>query len=220
MKKLFFLGMLLTALGAKAQYNDNYNTYWNQRATLFAALPVTSDDIIFVGNSITDGGEWWELFQTPGIKNRGISGDTSRGVIDRLDPIVAGKPKKVFLMIGINDLSRGLTIDSIAANVAQIVGRLRIESPQTKIYIQSTLPVSDEKDMFKGHSARRDDVAPLNELYKKIALDNGATYIDLYSQFVNPQTGKMNLKYSNDGLHLLGEGYILWGKIAKPYVEE
>jgi lysophospholipase L1-like esterase len=211
---------LVLGLSASAQLNDAYPTYWNQRATLFEVLPITSSDIVFVGNSITDGGEWWELFQTPGIKNRGISGDTSRGVYDRLAPIVGGKPKKVFLMIGINDLSRGLTIDSIARNVAMIVDRLQAESPATKIYIQSTLPVSDEKNMFQGHSARRADVAPLNELYKQLCIDRGLTYIDLYSHFVDPATGKMNLNYSNDGLHLLGEGYILWGKIAAPYVAE
>lgn len=219
MKKLILTLCSMMALSLSAQQN-NYTTYWNQRASLFEELPLCSNDIVFIGNSITDGAEWFELLDNPHIKNRGISGDISMGIYDRLQPIIKGKPEKVFLMIGINDLARGISVDSVATNVARIIDRLQAETPATKIYLQSVLPVTDEKNMFTSHTARREDIAPLNTRYRQIAADKNITYVDLYSGFVDPATGKMNLTYSNDGLHLLGAGYLKWAHIVKPYVEE
>ena len=91
---LLLLGLLL-ALPQFAQ-ERKYSTFYEQRATLFEELPVTSKDIIFLGNSITNGCEWAELFQNKNVKNRGISGDICMGVYDRLDPIVKGKPANYF----------------------------------------------------------------------------------------------------------------------------
>ena len=100
MKKLLFLAALLAAaLPTLAQSSYNF-----QRRSLFEVLPIHSGDIVFLGNSITDGGEWNELLANPRVKNRGISGDRSGWLLDRLDPIVGGHPKKLFLMIGVNDL--------------------------------------------------------------------------------------------------------------------
>lgn len=111
-KKTFLLLFTwLTAVTLYAQQNKSpkYSTYYYQRASLFESLPVTSEDIIFIGNSITDGGEWHELFNNPHVKNRGISGDTTQGVFDRLDAIVNGQPAKIFLMIGINNVPQKRT---------------------------------------------------------------------------------------------------------------
>ena len=103
---LLLLGLFL-ALPQFAQ-ERKYSTFYEQRATLFEELPVTSRDIIFLGNSITNGCEWGELFQNTYVKNRGISGDICMGVYDRLDPIIKGKPAKIFLLIGINDVALSL----------------------------------------------------------------------------------------------------------------
>lgn len=73
---LFIIG-LAVSLSTFGQTERKYSTYYYQRASLFEQLPTSSDDILFIGNSITDGGEWSELFQNPHVKNRGISGDTT-----------------------------------------------------------------------------------------------------------------------------------------------
>ena len=71
MKKTILTALLLFAAAAVfAQSEYNF-----QRRSLFEKLPVTSKDIVFLGNSITDGGEWNELLANPRVKNRGISGD-------------------------------------------------------------------------------------------------------------------------------------------------
>ena len=124
MKKYLFYFLVLSLVVAtgptiSAQvklpaYPDSlFPTYYHQRVTLFRALPQTKEDIIFLGNSITDGGEWGELFNDIKIKNRGISGDITAGVLHRLDELANGKPAKVFLLIGVNDLARNITADSI-----------------------------------------------------------------------------------------------------------
>lgn len=197
-----------------------YSTFYYQRATLFEELPVTSSDIIFLGNSITNGGEWAELFDNPHVKNRGISGDVCMGVYDRLDAILKGSPAKIFLLIGINDLDRGASADTIVERIGLIVDKIQKTSPDTKLYLQSVLPVSDHYNMFNGHTSRWQVIPEINSGLVRLAADRGVKYIDLYSHFVDNATGKMNIEYTNDGLHLLGKGYKKWVGIVKPYVDE
>ena len=106
----------------KKLYPDSlFSTYYHQRVTHFNTLDQKSDDIIFLGNSITDGGEWSELFHDQHIKNRGISGDISTGVINRLDGLLETAPARIFLMIGINDLARNISTDSLWRNYQRIM---------------------------------------------------------------------------------------------------
>ena len=219
LSQLITLALLFLAAGViRAQ--GVYSTYYYQRASLFELLPVGPEDIVFVGNSITDGCEWNELFDNPHVRNRGISGDTTMGVHDRLDAILPGHPAKIFLMIGINDLSRGIAAQTVVENIRRILGRIKTESPSTRIYVQSLLPVSDAYGLFSGHTARRNDIPGINEALRKMAPEFGAVYVDLFSRFVNAETGKMDTAYSNDGLHLLGKGYLLWRDIVLPFVNE
>jgi len=86
---------------------------------------IDKSDIVFLGNSITHYGEWAEIFDNDNIKNRGISGDSAEGVYERLDPIVKGKPKKIFLLIGVNNLSRDFTVDSVLNTIVKIADKIR-----------------------------------------------------------------------------------------------
>ena len=198
---------------------QKHSTFYYQRATLFEVLPTSKSDIIFLGNSITNGGEWAELLGNPHAKNRGISGDTTQGVLDRLSTITKGKPSKIFLLIGTNDLSRGKSVDEVAKNVEKIVERVKRESPATKLYVQSVLPVNPKFNKFLGHMNRQKDIAVLNAKIKAIAARHGVTYIDVYKSLVTPSTDVMNPEYTNDGLHLLGKGYLKWVDVLKPYLK-
>lgn len=117
---LFIIG-LAVSLSTFGQTERKYSTYYYQRASLFEQLPTSSDDILFIGNSITDGGEWSELFQNPHVKNRGISGDTTWGVYDRISVLLKGKPAQIFLMIGINNVPQGESPNNIASDIQQII---------------------------------------------------------------------------------------------------
>ena len=136
---------------------------------MFEALPVTSSDIIFLGNSITNGAEWAELFNAKHVKKRGISGDICMGVYDRLDAVLKGKPAKIFLLIGINDASRGAPADTIVSRIGMIVGKIKEDSPKTKLYLQSVLPVTDHYNMFKGHTSRWRVIPEINKGLVRLA---------------------------------------------------
>ncbi|SFF35206.1 GDSL-type esterase/lipase family protein [Sunxiuqinia elliptica] len=204
---------------AQAQ-ERKYSIYWERRASLFENLPTSKKDIIFLGNSITDGAEWAELFDNPRVKNRGISGDITSGILDRLDPIVKGKPAKLFLLIGINDVSRGISVDSIVGNIRLILERIQLESPKTRIYLQSVLPVNDAFDNFKKHASRWAMVPEINVELKKLASEKQLIYIDLFSHFTDASGAKLNPDYTNDGLHLMGEGYLKWKKLIESHVNK
>ena len=97
---LFFIAGTTNAQIKKSNFPESlFSTYYHQRLSHFETLPKTKNDIVFLGNSISDGAEWSELFADNHIKNRGISGDFTIGVLNRLDEISIRKPKKVFLLI-------------------------------------------------------------------------------------------------------------------------
>jgi len=220
MKKVcfFIVASLLFVTNSFAQ-QGKYGTYYDQRATLFEYLPVTSSDIIFLGNSLTDGCEWGELFGNPHIKNRGISGDVVMGIYDRITPILKGKPAKIFLMSGINDVSHDLTADSVVVMLRKLVIKIKTDSPKTKLYLQSLLPVNDEFTRFPKVHNKTQVIIDINKGIKLLAKEKGCTYIDLYSRLIAPGTQSLDKKYTNDGLHLLGPGYLIWKEVLKPYVK-
>lgn len=130
-----------------------------------------------------------------------------------------GKPAKIFLLIGTNDLSRGKSVDEIAKNVEKIVERVKRESPTTKLYVQSVFPVNPKFNKFSGHMDRQKKIPVVNAKIKAVAARHGVTYIDVYKSLVTPSTDVMNPEYTNDGLHLLGKGYLKWVEVLKPYLK-
>ncbi|NLX81733.1 MAG: sialate O-acetylesterase, partial [Proteiniphilum sp.] len=125
-----------------------------------------------------------------------------------------------FLMIGVNDIARDTSIDSVAVGIERIIDKIKVDSPRTKIYVQSILPLNEDAEMFLSHTKRYLEIPLLNKTIEKIAHEKCVTYIDVYSSLVIPNTEKLDLQYSNDGLHLLGTGYLKWADILKPYIEE
>ncbi|KAA3616736.1 MAG: sialate O-acetylesterase [Calditrichaeota bacterium] len=193
-----------------------FGTYYLQKKSLFENLPDEKNEIIFLGNSITDGGQWSEMFGNLRIKNRGISGDVTDGVLFRLDEVTASKPKMVFIMIGVNDLARGRSVEYITANYRKIVQRIKDASPKTKIFVQSILPVNPEFNRFKNHVNKTEAILKLNSELQNLTKEFKAQYVDLHSKFVVDEN-KLNPKYTNDGLHLTGAGYAAWKEIIKNY---
>jgi lysophospholipase L1-like esterase len=218
MKPLLFFFLFLSFPGAFAQ-SDKFSTYYNQRRTLFEMLPDTKHEVIFLGNSITDGGEWAELFSNAHVKNRGISGDTTEGVLYRLNEVTRSKPDKIFLLIGINDLAGGIPKDSVFKNICKIARSVRELSPKTKLYIQSILPVNSSYQKFPNHTNKTEPVLWINDQLKNWCSANNFGYINLYDRFVLPDSHMLNPEYTNDGLHLVGCGYLVWAQIIRPYLK-
>ncbi|MBD5340488.1 MAG: sialate O-acetylesterase [Bacteroides sp.] len=204
---------------AAAAFAADADKYWEQRVSLFNQLPVTQNDIIFLGNSITDGGNFEELFSRDDVKNRGIRSDAIPGVMKRLDQVTNGKPRKIFLLIGINDVSHGLTVDKLAERYENLVKAIKEKSPDTKLYVQSIMPINNDFGVYKGLKGKENTVVEFNNRIRKIASDNSVTYIDLWPALSDGK-GKLKRNYTNDGLHLTGEGYRAWTNHIRPYIDE
>jgi len=176
----------------------------------FEVLPVAPGSVVFLGDSITEGGKWHELFPDEPVHNRGIGGDVTTGVLERLHQVTQGRPAKVFLMIGTNDLAFGRSEDEIIANMGTITARIRAESPGTQVYLQSVLPRDEDN---------RERIESLNDRLRTTASEQGATFVDLYPLFLD-EDGSIRDELANDELHLMGAGYEIWRDAIAELVRE
>jgi lysophospholipase L1-like esterase len=200
----------------KPIFDPKKDLFMQIRQQEFDLLPIDSNSIVFVGNSLTQNFNVTEFFKNEDVKNRGIGGDVTQGVLDRLDEIVQGKPKKIFLEIGINDILDGISIDTASNNIDKIITEIQKGSPKTVIYIQSVLPCNynyrdpSDKNMLAS-------IINLNKVIENICVNRNIKYINLYSHFLN--NDGLDVRYdSGDYLHLNGQGYIKWKELIEQYV--
>lgn len=172
----------------------------------FAVVP-GSGGVAFLGDSITHGGRWDLLFPTVSTRNFGVNGERSEHLLTRLEPIIVLQPEKLFILIGTNDLTKGVDLLAIAQNVDQLIDRLKKET-RCDIYLQSVLPRAKK---FSGR------IKALNELYRNVATKHAVTFVDLLPFFDNG-TGQLRSELTDDGLHLLGPGYDIWRKAIRDLV--
>ena len=200
----FLAALLCTAIAIFADL-----PFRNHRYDAFKTLPVTSEHVVFVGNSITNMHEWWEAFGNPNVVNRGVSGAVTDEALENIEAIAAGKPKKVFIMMGTNDLGTvGInTTAHVAQNVTLMVERFQAVSPGTELYVQSILP-SNKRDMVLQQAT--------NAALEALCVEKGITYIDLWDDLLGVATNSDRLSYDN--LHLTAAAYKIWCDKVAPYV--
>lgn len=188
-----------------------------QRVENFRSYPNSEKDIIFLGNSITDYADWNELLQLPEARNRGISGDITFGVLERLDEVTEGKPAKIFILIGINDIARNIPDSVIIGNYRKMISRIKKESPKTKIYFQTLLPVNNTFPA-KTQFGKDEHIAFVNAAIMNLADEEKIAVYNIHILFLDADN-RLDKKYTYDGLHLNAEGYKLWGNFLKPLLK-
>ncbi len=212
---LIFFVILLSGNIFAQGVDSNYRTsYYEQKLSLFRLLPDTKDEIIFLGNSITDIGEWAEIWQNPKVKNRGISTDNSFGVLARLDEVLSSKPAKILLMIGINDIAKNVPDSIIIANIIKIAERVKLSSPATQFIIQSILPTNPVFTEFPRYQHKDVHIRFVNQALREYCSQQQLIFVDLYSHFKDTD-GHLSTAYTNDGVHINGAGYFLWRSVLK-----
>ena len=213
---LFLIFLMVSCATVESKRTE----YWHQRVSLFDELSISPEDIVFFGNSITDGGEFHELFNMPNIKNRGINGDNVSGLIERAGQITKGKPSKIFILIGINDIAQGHSVNQIIAEYQKLINKLKKETPVSKIYVQSVMPINNDFGRYKSLVGKEAMIPELNKELESLAEKNDLTYIDLWPILAEPSTGKLIESYTPDGLHLSGKAYKAWTGLLLPYLNE
>jgi lysophospholipase L1-like esterase len=188
--------------------------HYNKRLAEFKKETVEKGKIIFLGNSITEGGQWHQLTDNKTRINRGIGGDVTFGILNRLDEVISREPVKIFILIGINDISKDFPDAVIANNLKRIVQTIKAKLPTTNVYLQSVLPVNPLYPKFPQHYDKGDHVISVNKLIKELAISEGVTFVNLYPLFLD-NAGHMDKKLTSDGLHLNGDGYKVWIEFLK-----
>ncbi len=227
-KKLFYLSLavnlLLIFIIVKLNGNEEVNArgpsylqnkIYMMSSSYYDVYPTKQANIVMLGDSITQAVDWHELLERKDIVNRGIRGDSTEGMLNRLHYVYDLKPKMVFLMGGINDLKTNeATPKEIARNHRKIVTELI--DRQIKPVITSTLYVSSTERKHKKINQKVDN---LNALLKKLAAEKNITFIDLNNKLANEHA--LDKKFTIDGVHLLGNAYQIWGnEISKELVRE
>ena len=181
--------------------------------------------IVFIGDSITEDFMMNEYFQDFYVINRGIFGDTTSGVLDRMNESVYElAPVKVFILIGTNDLEK--TNDSpeiIAGRIIKITEKIKSEGKNTKIYIQSVYPVNktNNKKIKKTEVGKRNNkkISEINKLLEAAADGKTVIYIDVYRELIDEENN-LDIKYTLEGLHLNAEGYKKVSQLLLPYLKD
>jgi lysophospholipase L1-like esterase len=219
-KKTFFLlaATLSLAIGSANVVNAQavkYDTVsrasqYKKRLDIFKNDPIGKKDFVFLGNSITQGANWGKVLNISNAKNRGISGDITFGVLDRLQEIIDAKPAKIFILIGTNDVARNIPDSLIVRNHKKMIERIRKGSKKTQIYFYTILPVNNTFPK-RNHWDKDEHYNFINEEIKKYAAKN-LTVIDLYSHFTD-ENKRLKADLTKDGLHLIPSGYELWADV-------
>lgn len=150
--------------------------------------------------------------------NQGISGETSYGLLRRLKLFDATDPKTILVMIGINDLIKGVWEETLLANHREIVRHLKKTHPRARIIVQSILPHGGQMFQQKLHrqpwetrlaEISNQHIRTLNQRLATIAHEEKVMYLDLHPHFTN-QIGDLRSELTTDGLHLSPQGYLVW----------
>ncbi len=166
-------------------------------------------DIILLGDSITEGFPTEALLKGFSVVNKGISGDRTDRVLERLNrDVIQLAPSAVFLLIGTNDIGSGFSNNTLLVNYERMILRMTKNVPGIKLFVESILPTRgiDNRPLER--------IQLLNVELHKLALKYGAKFLDIYPLFVNAN-GELAEEFSNDGLHLTLPAYEKWADYLK-----
>ena len=216
----FWLVFFIVSAAHSSWAQDKWDTipkqpdHYRKKVEQFSLEKTKPNRLLFLGNSITEGGDWKRLTKDTTTINRGISGDITFGLLARVDEVADRKPSKIFVMIGVNDLSKGIPDEIILQNIFLWIRQTQAKSPKTKLFVQSILPVNPSFDNFPKNYDKLDHILIINAQLQKMADRFGYTYVDLFEKFKDSQ-GHLDKRFSYDGLHLNPQGYLLWGEVLR-----
>ena len=181
---------------------DDFYTYIYLKRDMYSVY-TKQCDIVFLGDSLTSEVKWHELLNRNDVANRGIGGDISGNIYNRIDDIYLLNPQKVFLMCGINDIRMGVDIYTIFSNIKKIHEDLKNNG--VELIITSTLYVAVNKNDYKKKNTC---VYYLNNMLREYCIEENIVFIELNEQL----SDNLSLKpeYTYDGVHLYSSAYAIY----------
>jgi lysophospholipase L1-like esterase len=208
---LLLVSTLADAQGYDTLYRAN-KTYTVQTG-LHRLYSMQRAAIVMLGNSITYGVNWSELLGRHDIANRGIGGDNTYGMLNRMSYVYSLQPRLCCVMAGINDLYAGIPVDSIFSNYKKIITGLR--DKHIIPVIQATLHVNAK---FKRADEINPLVAKLNTMLRSFADEQHLDFLNL-NKYIAPDN-QLRDECTFDGIHLTASGYAPWRSELEPILKK
>ena len=167
---------------------------------------------VLLGDSITDFFNWYELFYDfsknsgQAVYNRGISGDTTDRLLERLyENVLNIEPKNIVLLIGTNDIGRGLPLSMSVENVSKIIEESKKVCPDINFILQAVYPINrGMRDKFEKRSNKKIDL--MNKEFIKLSEKYNCIWVDITDK-LKDETENLKKEYTFDGLHLKVNAY-------------
>ncbi len=190
------------------------DSYQEMKKQFDSEPPIRPTDTVMLGDSLTQfGGNWNKRLlgrdEGPYI-NRGIAGDDTDGIYDRLYQVLPFHPTAIIFLAGINDISHDDEPQEVANGIFRICAEIRRQSPSTKVLLQSLLPINVSFHQWKLLERKTDTVVEVNTLLHQKAEEKGVSFLNLFPLFTLPDSNVMRPELTVDGLHLTEKGYAIW----------
>ena len=211
---IVYFAILLPEKKEKQEREAIFRGYYNAKLEQYEHENAEYDDyevdVAFIGDSLTDGYDLATYYPQYVTANRGIGGDTTFGLKDRLQVSLYDlKPKVVVMLIGANNM------DTMLENYESILQDLKENLPESKIVLLSLTAMGGE------HWGRKNQLAAYNNVsIKLLAQKYGYTYVDLYSVLYDVSIGEVYEGYTTDGGHFTPKGYMVVTDTITPVLEE
>lgn len=184
------------------------------RLNVFRSIPDGPAEIVLAGESYATATPMVDFF-TP-FRNRGIGGNTTAGLLARLDEITGRQPERVFLQVGPNDVANLIPASEWADNYGKILEQIRLESPRTRVFVLSVPKTCPPKD--PSMAGRNPMIRELNEKLRTLAPAEGAAFTDLGAT-LDDDNGDLRKEFAHvDGLHLSSAGHFAVCKVLRAYI--
>lgn len=203
----------------KKEKNFSMRTVYNREMatkrsnyTLLNQKYALKNQTVLLGDSITDFFNYYELFYDfckssgQAVYNRGISGDTSDRLLERLnDNVLSIEPKNIVLLIGTNDISRGLPLSVSVQNLEKIITDSKKTCPYVNFIVEAVYPIN-EPMRFRSDKRSNQKINEMNNEFIKICKKYNCVWLDLRDKLSDEQ-GELKKDFTFDGLHINAKAY-------------
>ena len=172
---------------------------------------------VMLGDSLTEFNRWDEVDPDAEVVNFGLSGDTTGGLIYRLNRVALAKPSLIFLQVGVNDLSQGRSPLDIVAGHRRIWEALASKIPGARLVVCSLAPLNESMFGWPAGTLRNERVRETNALLAEAVRQAGLEYLDLYGPMAGPD-GVLPERMTDDGVHLTAPAYEVWVAAIKDFL--
>lgn len=204
-------------------YNREMASKKNNYVFLNKKYAIESQTVL-LGDSITDFFNWYELFydfsKTSGqaVYNRGISGDTTDRLLERLhENVLSIKPRNIVVLIGTNDIGRGLPLSLSVENMENIIKVTKETCPDVNLIIEAVYPINEKmRDRFEKRSNKK--INEMNKEFVKLCKKYDCVWIDFTDELMD-KNENLKQEYTFDGLHINAQAYEIVAKNVIPLLK-